>query len=86
MSTPNITWEQIRKQFTAVDIQHMKDITGGAMDLSDCESVHKWAQEIYIRVTATEDPMPPRGFPRWTQEQMDNFKIWMEAGAQCPKA
>ena len=85
MSTPNITWEQIRGQFTDVDVKHMKDITGGAMDLHDCESVHKWAQEIYNRVTATDDPMPPRGFPQWTKEWQDNFKAWMDAGAQCPK-
>jgi hypothetical protein len=86
MSTPNITWEQIRDQFTAIDIGHMKNITGGALDLSDCESVHKWAQEIYIRVTAIDDPMPPPPTARWTQKQVENFKAWMDAGAQCPKA
>ena len=82
MSTPNITWEQISQQFTDLDVAHMKDITGGALDLSDCESVHKWAQEIYNKVLDQE--MPP-GDP-WSQEWIDNFKTWMDAGAQCPNA
>jgi hypothetical protein len=82
MSTPNITWDQIRQQFTDIDIAHMKDITGGGLDLSDCESVHKWAQEIYNKVASSE--MPP-GSP-WSQEWIDNFKAWIELGAPCPNS
>ena len=80
MKSPNVTWDQIRKQFTDIDIQHMKDITGGTLDLSDCKSVHDWAQEIYNRVSTGS--MPP-GNP-WSKEWVANFKAWMDAGAQCP--
>jgi len=79
MATPNITWAQIRQQFNDIDIAHMKDVTGGGLDLSDCESVHKWAQEIYNKVAAQE--MPPEG---WSQEWIDNFKAWIDLGAPCP--
>jgi hypothetical protein len=80
MSTTNVTWDQIRKQFTEKDIDHMKKLTGGDMDLGDCKSVHDWAQQIYEQVSA--GTMPP-GDP-WSPEWINNFKAWMDAGAQCP--
>ena len=80
MSTTNVTWDQIRKQFTETDIEHMKRFTGGDMDLGDCKSVHHWAQQIYEQVSAGS--MPP-GDP-WSPEWINNFKAWMDSGAQCP--
>jgi hypothetical protein len=79
MSTKNVTWDQIRKQFTDTDIEHMKRFTGGDLDLGDCQSVHDSAQSIYEQVSAGS--MPPGD--SWSQEWIDNFKAWMDAGAQC---
>ena len=76
----SVTWSQIRSQFTDKDIQHMKDYTGGALDLSDCLSTQKWAQEVYNRVSTGS--MPP-GKP-WSKEWVDNFKSWMDDGSKCP--
>jgi hypothetical protein len=79
MANGPITWEQISKQFGPTDIDHMKNITGGSLDLSNCQNVHDWAQEIYLRVS--EGSMPPGG---WPKEYIENFKTWMDNGAECP--
>jgi hypothetical protein len=75
-----VTWDMIRKQFTQVDIDHMKQVTGGSLDLGDCQNVRQNAQAIYDQVNSKA--MPP-GNP-WKQEWIDNFKAWMDAGAPCP--
>jgi hypothetical protein len=80
MANGTVTWDQIRGQFTDIDVDHMKNHTGGGLDLSDCQNVHEWAQEIYLRVK--EGSMPP-GKP-WSPEWVDNFKTWMDDGAICP--
>jgi hypothetical protein len=82
MSGTSITWDQIRKQFTDIDISHMKRATGGQLDLSSCQSVQQWAQQIYDQVSSGS--MPP-GTP-WPQDWVDNFQQWMNqpAGSQCP--
>jgi hypothetical protein len=79
MSTMIVTWDQIRKQFTDTDIEHMKGFTGGEMDLADCKSVQTWAQQIYERVS--DGSMPPD--EPWSQEWIENLKRWIDAGAQC---
>ena len=76
----SVTWDQIKSQFTTIDVDHMKQITGGGLDLSDCASVQKWAQEVYTRVS--NKTMPP-GKP-WSQQWIDNFKQWMDEGSKCP--
>jgi hypothetical protein len=84
MSEP-VTWTQIRSQFTEEDIEHMKKYTGGGLDLGDCASVQKWAQEVYARISVPSNGkggMPP-GEP-WPQEWIDNFKSWMDQGSKCP--
>ena len=80
MSANNVTWATISSYFTTADITHMKNVTGGSLDLSDCESVQHWAKQIYVAVS--NQVMPP-GKP-WTADQIANFKAWMDAGAQCP--
>lgn len=80
MSANQVTWATIRSYFQDSDITHMKNVTGGSLDLSDCESVQHWAKQIYVAVS--NQVMPPNN--PWTQEQIDNFKAWMDAGAQCP--
>lgn len=80
MSTNDVTWATIRTYFQDTDITHMKNVTGGSLDLSDCESVQHWAKQIYVALS--NQVMPP-GTP-WPQNQIDDFKAWMDAGAKCP--
>ena len=84
MSGTNITWDQIRQQFTDTDINHMKGVTNGQLDLSNCQSVQQWAQQIYDQVSSGS--MPP-GKP-WPQDWVDNFQQWMNqpTTSQCPSS
>jgi hypothetical protein len=82
MSNGTVTWDDIKGFFTDIDIDHMKGVTGNALDLSDCESVQHWAKQIYVAVS--EGSMPP-GNP-WPADMVDKFKRWMDAGALCPEA
>jgi hypothetical protein len=84
MSTNPVTWETISGYFRDVDIQHMKDVTGGALDLSDCESVQHWAKQIYVAVSNKVMPPDKPGKDAWTQDRIDTFKAWIDAGAPCP--
>jgi hypothetical protein len=75
-----VTWDQIRQQFTDADIEHMKAITGGQLDLGDCQSVKQFAKEIFRQVNS--GAMPP-GQP-WSDEWKRNFADWMVEGSPCP--
>ena len=81
MSTNQVTWATIRGYILDSDITHMKNVTGGSLDLSNCESVQHWAKQIYVALS--NKVMPPGG---WPQNQIDDFKAWMDAGAQCPSS
>jgi len=87
-STNPVTWETIKGYFRATDVEHMKKVTGGRIDLSSCASVAANAQDIYNQVcTDQANPdclgaMPPDG--TWPDEWQQNFKAWMDAGAKCP--
>jgi len=71
-----ITWENtIKGQFTAYDIQHMKQITGNALKLDDYQSVKTWAGQIWVQVS--NGYMPPGG---WPENFRQNFQTWMNAG------
>ena len=82
MSNGTVTWNDIRALFTDIDIDHMKGVTGDALDLSDCESVQHWAKQIYVVVS--QGIMPP-GSP-WPPDWVAKFKQWVDAGAPCPTA
>lgn len=72
-----ITWTNtIKGQFTDVDIEHMKQITGNALKLDDYESVKVWAGQIWVQVN--NDYMPP-GDP-WSDTYKSNFQTWMNSG------
>jgi hypothetical protein len=72
-----ITWTgTIKAQFTQLDIDHMKQVTGGSIDLGDYASVKQNGKGIYSMVNRKR--MPP-GNP-WTAEYIQNFKTWMDAG------
>lgn len=49
------------------------------IDLSDCATVGKNAQDIYDMLNS--GAMPPDG--KWPQSQIDDFKSWMDAGKSC---
>jgi len=89
MSSSAPTWDTIKGYFRTTDVEHMKKVTGGKVDLSSCASVAANAQDIYNHVcTDPSNPdclssMPPDG--SWSDEWQQNFKAWMDAGAKCPK-
>jgi len=80
MSANQVTWETIHGYFQQVDKDHMLKVTGGSLDLNDCESVQHWAKQIYVALS--NQVMPPND--PWPQNQIDDFKSWMDAGAKCP--
>jgi hypothetical protein len=84
MSGNIMTSEQIIKKCTAPEIAHMKRATGGKLDLSNCQSVQEWAQQIYDQVSSGS--MPPD--KPWPQDWVDNFQQWMNqpASSQCPSS
>jgi len=72
-----ITWTNtIKGQFTQLDITHMKQVSGGSIDLSDYNSVKNNGDDIYGMVSSQS--MPP-GNP-WSQQYINNFQTWMNAG------
>jgi hypothetical protein len=88
MPSSTVTWDTIKGYFRETDVEHMKNVTGGQIDLSDCASVAANAQDIYNHVcTDPNNPdclasMPPDS--PWSEEWQQNFKAWMDAGANCP--
>jgi hypothetical protein len=58
LSCPNpVTWtNNIQQLFTPLDVEHMKTVTQGALDLSDYNSVKIWATKIYSYVASMSPP------------------------------
>jgi hypothetical protein len=81
------TWDTIKTYFRPTDITHMKSVTKGSIDLSNCASVAAHAQDIYNMVcTDPNNPdcqgsMPPD--QNWSEEWQQNFLAWMKAGSPC---
>ena len=72
-----ITWnDPIKGQFQQFDIDHMKQVTHGRIDLSDYTSTKTNGARIYQMVSSRR--MPP-GNP-WSDQNIQNFKQWMDAG------
>ena len=71
-----VTWQTIKGQFRPIDISHMKQVTGGSIDLGSYESVKANGLDIYGKVSTGE--MPPGN--RWSPQYVANFKAWMDAG------
>jgi hypothetical protein len=72
-----ITWNNtIKQQFKPFDINHMRQVTGGDIDLSSLASVKANADRIFEMVSTQQ--MPP-GNP-WSDELVQNFKAWMDDG------
>lgn len=71
-----INWmDHIRSQFTSIDINHMKQVTGNALKLDDYESVKTWAGQIWVQVDGNFMPPNP-----WNDDYKRNFKTWMDSG------
>ena len=72
-----ITWDNtIQGQFRAFDVNHMKQVSHGAIDLSDYTSVKTNGSDIYQMVSTKQ--MPPGS--AWSDDYIQNFQDWMNAG------
>jgi hypothetical protein len=66
--------------FTGTDISHMKNVTGGKLDLSNYDSVVMWASQIYSKVASGD--MPPFPADAWTADQVNLFGCWIQLGCK----
>jgi hypothetical protein len=72
-----VTWTNtIKGQFRPIDIEHMKQVTGGDLDLGDYTSTKNNGDDVYDMVKSKR--MPPRS--PWSDTYVQNFKEWMDAG------
>jgi hypothetical protein len=82
LNCPNaVTWtNDVKKLFTALDIDHMKKKTMGALDLSDYDSVKVWAPKIYQEVSSGAMPPDGSGENAWTPAMVNTFGCWIQQG------
>ena len=82
LNCPNpITWtNNIQQMFTQEDIDHMKQVTGGALDLSNYNSVKIWASKIYQEVSSGAMPPPGSGEQPWSAAMINTFACWIQQG------
>ena len=82
LTCPNtVTWTaDVQKLFTAVDVAHMKSVTGGALDLSSYSSVKIWAAKIYSLVSTGAMPPAGSGENAWTPAMVNTFGCWIQQG------
>lgn len=79
-----VTWtNNIKSMFTQLDIDHMKQVTGGSLDLSNYNSVKIWATKIYSYVASDAMPPPGSGEPPWTPQMINTFGCWIQQN--CPQ-
>lgn len=76
LSCPSpVSWAaNVKTLFTSNDVDHMKHVTGGRLDLSDYTSTQIWAYKVYEYVA--NGYMPP-GNP-WTQDMVNTFGCWIQ--------
>lgn len=80
----NVTWtNDIAKLFTSTDVEHMKQVTNNALDLSNYDSVKVWATKIYQEVSSGHMPPAGSGESPWTQDMVNTFGCWIQQ--DCPK-
>jgi hypothetical protein len=73
-------WPEILGYFTDIDRQHMLAVTGGTIDLHDCQSVLASADKIFQWVS--DGRMPP-GNP-WHADRINGFFSWWKSNPTCP--
>lgn len=77
----SVTWtNDVQKLFTTTDVDHMKQVTGGQLDLSSYASVKIWAHKIYSEVASGAMPPPGSGEGPWTQDMINTFGCWIQQG------
>lgn len=81
--TPLSWGNDIQNLFTVVDINHMKHVTRGALDLSSYDSVKIWATKIYEEVSSGAMPPAGSGENAWTADMVSKFGCWIQQG--CPQ-
>lgn len=74
--------KDIAPLFTAMDVDHMKGVTGGSLDLSDYDDVKIYASAIYRKVASGGMPPPGSGEGPWSQQMVQTFGCWMQQN--CP--
>jgi hypothetical protein len=80
----NVTWSgNVKQLFTSTDVDHMKAVSGGNIDLSSYTSVKMWASAIYNRVASGSMPPPGSGEGRWSSDMVNTFGCWIQQG--CPQ-
>lgn len=82
LSCPSsVTWtNDIQKMFTPTDIDHMKQVTGGVLDLSSYSSVKIWATKIYSEVSTGAMPPSGSGENPWSADMVNTFGCWIQQG------
>ena len=69
----------IRPLFREIDLDHMGPM-GVALDDYDYMSDPSNAQSVYEYLTGDQEPRMPVGGPYWSQEQLELYSRWLEAG------
>jgi hypothetical protein len=71
----------ILPMFTSMDIEHMGH---GGVSLDDHAYMSQPANASRVYDTVSAGTMPPRdsGEPRWSEDQVQRFKAWMDGGYQ----
>jgi hypothetical protein len=76
-----ITWtNNIAGMFTQLDVDHMKMVTNGALDLTSYASVKVFATKIFQEVSEGAMPPPGSGENPWTPEMVNTFGCWVQQG------
>ena len=76
-----VTWtNDIQQMFTPTDVDHMKQVTGGALDLSSYQSVKIWASKIYSEVAGGAMPPAGSGENPWSADMVNTFGCWIQQG------
>lgn len=70
----------IASLFVEEDVDHMKSVTGGSLDLSSYQSVKIYASQIYSKVAS--GAMPPAPRPAWAPTMVNTFACWIQQGCQ----
>jgi hypothetical protein len=79
--TPGLSFaKDIAPLFNQTDVDHMKSVTGGSLDLSDYDSVKTWAHIVYSKVASHAMPPPPQN--PFTDDQVNTFGCWIQQGCQ----
>ena len=72
-----VTWTNtIKGFFRQYDIDHMKLVTNGAIDLSSYDNVKTNIEPIWDRIQSGS--MPPGG--GWSRSKQNTFQSWMNGG------